>query len=78
MANEKKVKELWQIQYGLTDSDCERVDVICSEDDVYTIGAALARAGERLIWHRPIACCAFKGGNASFHRYDGVTICDCM
>lgn len=70
-------KQHWQIQYGLTDNDSERVDVICSEDDLPIICAALTRYDEK-VRNRPIACTAYKGGGASFRRTPDYQYCDCM
>ena len=66
----------WQIQYGLTDSDCNRVDVICSEEELPTICGALVRYDEA-IRKRPIACVARKGSGVTANDWDYM-YCDCM
>ena len=66
----------WQIQYGLSDIDCKRVDVICSEKELPTICGALVRY-DRTIRKRPIACVAKKGSGVSFRDFD-YQCCDCM
>lgn len=73
MANELKE---WTIQYGLGDHDCERVKVICKEEDLRTICMALVRYDEKRRG-RPIACCAYLG-EASFWNYPDYQYCDCM
>lgn len=70
-------QEYWQIQCGLKDYDCTRVDVVCSEDDLDVICSALVRY-DRKQRNRPVACTAYKGGGASFSRYPDHCYCDCM
>lgn len=72
-----KDREYYQIQCGLSDSDCTRVNVICSEDELSDICAALVRY-DRMIRNRPVACTAYKGGGASFRTSPDYTYCDCM
>ena len=66
----------WQIQYGLTDYDCKKADVICSEEELPIICGALVRYDEARR-KRPIACVARKGSGVSFREYD-YGYCDCM
>ncbi len=73
MANEKKE---WTIQYGTTDYDCKRVGVICNEEDLKVICAALVRYDEKRRGER-IACAAYLG-EASFKNYPDYSYCDCM
>lgn len=68
----------YQIQYGLTDYDSEKVDVIATEEELKTICSALVRYARKYIYERPIACVAYPDGNASFRRSDGIVFCDCM
>ena len=75
--NSSLEREHWQIQYGPTDYDCEKVDVICNEEELEIICAALTRYDEK-IRRRPIACVAQKGGNASFRQQSDYLYCDCM
>lgn len=72
-------REHWQIQYGTTNYDCERVDVICNEEELPIICAALVRYDERKRGE-PIACVAKKGSGVSFSRYEDFDYqyCDCM
>jgi len=70
-------REHWQIQYGWHDDDCQRVDVICSEDELPVICGALVRYDEK-VRNEPIACTAYKGSNASFRRQPDYCYCDCM
>lgn len=72
-----KEKAHWEIQYGFTDDDSHSVNVICTEDELQTICAALTRYDES-VRQSPIACCAYKGGNASFNREPDYCYCDCM
>ena len=72
-------EQIWTIQYGLKDYDCERVRVICNTiDELATICSGLVKYGEREIWHRPIACVAFKGESATFRKTADFMFCDCM
>lgn len=73
MANELKE---WTIQYGTTDYDCERVKVICKEEDLKIICRALVRYDEKRRGE-PIACAAYLG-EASFRNYPDYSFCDCM
>lgn len=70
-------REHWQIQYGLKDDDCTRVDVVCSKDELPVICGALVRYDEQKRG-RSIACAAYKGGGASFCRMPDYLYCDCM
>jgi hypothetical protein len=72
----ERTREHWQIQYGLTNYDCERVDVICSEEELPIICGALVRYDERQRC-RPIACVAKKGRGVSCNDFDYL-YCDCM
>ena len=77
MADKKNSeKKEWTIQYGLTDCDCKRVKVICKEEDLEIICAALVRYDEKRR-QRPIACCAYLG-EASFRNYPDYGYCDYM
>lgn len=68
----------YQIQYGLTDSDSQRVDVIATEEELKIICAALVRYAVQYVYYRPIACVATPNGNASFRGSGGIVFCDCM
>lgn len=70
------MREHWQIQYGLTNYDCERVDVICSEEELPIICGALVRYDVRQR-QRPIACVAKKVCGVNFNDFDYL-YCDCM
>ena len=72
-------KKHWQIQYGLTDYDCKKVDVICNKEELPIICGALVRYDEKRR-NRPIACVAKKGSGVSFSRYEDFDYqyCDCM
>ena len=71
-------REHWQIQYGTTNYDCEKVDVICNEEELPIICAALVRYDEK-IRRENIACVAKRGGGVSF-SFGGsdYQYCDCM
>lgn len=70
-------REYWQIQYGLTNYDCERIDVICSDEELPIICGALVRYDE-MVRNRPIACVAKKGNGVSFSGDYDYLYCDCM
>jgi hypothetical protein len=71
--------ETFTIQYGVTDNDCKRVSVTCKEEELETIAWALIRYATNYIWHRPIACCAYRANQvASFRTPTDLTFCDCM
>lgn len=72
-------REHWQIQYGCSNYDSNRVDVICNEEELPIICAALVRYDEKER-DRPIACVAKKGNGVSFSRYEDFDYqyCDCM
>lgn len=76
--NQPKEKKHYEIQYGYTQSNSERVNVIADEDELDTICAALIRYARRYIYDSPIACVAYPNGGASFRRSDGIVYCDCM
>ena len=69
-------REHWQIQYGYTNYDCNRVDVICNEEELPIVCAALVRYDE---YKRSgnIACVAKKGDGVNFSNFD-YCYCDCM
>lgn len=69
-------REYWQIQYGLSDYDCERINVICSEEELPIICGALVRYDES-VRRRPIACVAKKGSGVNCNEWDFM-YCDCM
>lgn len=73
MANNR---EHWQIQYGLGNNDCERVDVVCNEEELPIICGALVRYDEAKR-NRPISCVAKKGNGVSSSHFDYM-YCDCM
>lgn len=69
----------YEIQYGWTDSDSHRVNVIANEDEVKVVCAALERYARKYLYNNePIACVAYPNGGASFKRYDGFCYCDCI
>ena len=70
------MKEHWQIQYGCTNYDCKRVNVICTEEELSIICGALVRYDEKERG-RPIACVAKKGSGVSFNNFDYCE-CECM
>jgi hypothetical protein len=70
------MREEWQIQYGTTNYDCEKVNVICSKEELPIICGALVRYDEKQRGE-PIACVAKKGNGVSFNNFD-YSYCDCM
>jgi hypothetical protein len=71
--------EKFTIVYGLTDNDCKKVDVCCEEKQLETICEALYNYGRHYVWHRPIACTAYREGKvASFKNEYDYMYADCM
>lgn len=71
-------KKHYEIQCGLTDWDCTRVNVVATKSELDTICEAIVRYESKLNYKRPVACVAYPDGNASFRRYGGIIFCDCM
>lgn len=71
-------REHYEIQYGWTDSDSYRVNVIANKYELDAICASLVRYARKYLYDGPIACVAYPNGGASFKRYDGFCYCDCM
>lgn len=71
-------EKIWTIQYGLTDDNCKKVSVVCTTEELATICGGLVKYGQSRIWHRPIACVAFIGESATFHKTPDFMFCDCM
>lgn len=69
-------QEHWQIQYGLSDDDCKKVDVICTEAELAAVCWSLERY-DAYRRGRPVACVAKRGCGVSFRNFDYMC-CDCM
>ena len=71
--------EKFTIVYGLTSNDCIKVGVYCEEEQLETIARALYIYGEKFIWHRPIACTAYREGKIASFKYEAdFVFADCM
>ena len=77
MGLKRIMKQHWEIQFGLTDDDCRSINVICEEEDLDTICAALVRYDEKRRGE-PVACAAYLNGDASFKRIPDHPYCDIM
>lgn len=77
MANNKERKH-YEIQYGYTDYNSYRTNVVANKEELDIICAALVRYARNYLYDSPIACVAYPNGGASFRRSDGIVYCDCM
>ena len=71
-----KARLHWQILYGRTNQDSQILDVICTENELDTICAAVV-AYDQMKRRRPVACVVKQGNGVSFNNYDYM-YCDCM